>query len=101
MDKNNFDFDKTFNSLLSLAKQKFKDVDEHFIKIAIYGYIYTDILGEDLNNIDNEDYQKAKEQYDTLLYNNVVLKDKNGNILQSDDNESYIKSFKITGINSI
>ena len=42
--KNNFDFDKTFNNLFSLAKREFKDVDEHFIKVAIYGYIYSDFL---------------------------------------------------------
>ena len=32
MDKNNFDFDKTFNELYKIAKQQFKDVDDHFIK---------------------------------------------------------------------
>ena len=30
MDKNNFDFDKTFNGLLKISKNQFKDVDEHF-----------------------------------------------------------------------
>ena len=40
MDKNNFDFDKTFDSLYKLSKQQFKDFDDHFIKVCIYGYIY-------------------------------------------------------------
>ena len=50
MDKTNFDFDKTFNDLFKVAKSKFKDVDEHLIKVCIYGYIYTNILGEDFEN---------------------------------------------------
>jgi len=47
MDKTNFDFDKTFNDLFKVEKSKFKDVDEHLIKVCIYDYIYTNILGED------------------------------------------------------
>ncbi len=66
MDKNNFDFDKTFNDLFKIAKNKFKDVDEHFIKVCIYGYIYTDVLGEDFENTENEDYTRAKKQYNIL-----------------------------------
>jgi hypothetical protein len=61
--KNNFDFDKTFNNLFSLAKREFKDVDEHFLKVAIYGYIYSDLLGEKLDDKDNEDFKIAQKQY--------------------------------------
>ena len=61
--KNNFDFDKTFDNLFSLAKREFKDVDEHFIKVAIYGYIYSDLLGEKLDDKENEDFKNAQKQY--------------------------------------
>ena len=74
MDKNNFNFDKTFNDLFKIAKNQFKDVDEHFIKISIYGYIYTDLLGEDFENKDNEDYIRAKKQYDIMEYENQASK---------------------------
>ena len=60
MDKNNFDFDKTFDELYKKAKKQFKDVDDHFIKICIYGYIYTDLLGENFENDNNEDLLKCK-----------------------------------------
>jgi hypothetical protein len=70
MDKNNFDFDKTFNDLFIIAKHQFKDVDEHFIKVSIYGYIYTELLGEDFKNKDNEDYVRAKKQYIIMEYEN-------------------------------
>ena len=70
MDKNKFDFDKTFNDLFKVAKSKFKDVDEHLIKVCIYGYIYTNILGEDFENKENEDYIKAKKQYNIMEYEN-------------------------------
>ena len=50
MDKSNFDFDKTFNDLFKTAKTQFKNVDEHFIKVCIYGYIYTELLGKDFEN---------------------------------------------------
>jgi hypothetical protein len=72
MDKNNFDFDKTFNDLFKIAKQQFKDVDEHLIKVSIYGYIYTELLGEDFENKDNEDYLRAKKQYNIMEYDNEV-----------------------------
>ena len=58
MDKNNFNFDKTFNDLFKIAKNQFKDVDEHFIKISIYGYIYTDLLGEDFENKHNRSEER-------------------------------------------
>ena len=70
MDKNNFDFDKTFNNLFKTAKKQFKDVDEHFIRFCIYGYIYTEILGEDFENKENEDYIRAMKQYNITEYNN-------------------------------
>ena len=70
MDKNNFDFDKTFNELFNTAKNQFENVDEHLIKVCIYGYIYTDLLGEDFENKDNEDYIRAKKQYDIMEYEN-------------------------------
>ena len=69
MDKNNFDFDNTFNSLFTLAKREFKDVDEHFLKVAIYGYIYSDLLGEDLTK-ENEDFLRAQKQYNIKEYLN-------------------------------
>ena len=74
MDKNNFNFDKTFNDLFKIAKNQFKDVDEHFLRICIYGYIYTDILGEDFENKHNEDYIRAKKQYDIMEYENEASK---------------------------
>jgi hypothetical protein len=43
MDKNNFDFDKTFDDLFKKAKTQFKDIDEHFIKfvfMVIFTLIY-------------------------------------------------------------
>ena len=70
MDKNNFDFDKTFNELFKTAKNQFKDVDEHFIKVCIYGYIYTDLLGGDFEHEENEDYLRAKKQYSIMEYEN-------------------------------
>ena len=70
MDKNNFDFDKTFDELYKKAKKQFKDVDDHFIKICIYGYIYTDLLGENFENDNNEDYIRAKKQYNIMEYEN-------------------------------
>ena len=70
MDKNNFDFDKTFNELYKIAKQQFKDVDDHFIKISIYGYIYSDLLGEKLENENNEEYMKAQKEYRIKEYDN-------------------------------
>jgi hypothetical protein len=70
MDKNNFDFDKTFNDLFKIAKKQFKDVDEHFIKVSIYGYIYTEVLGEDFENKENDDYLRAKKQYNIMEYEN-------------------------------
>ena len=74
MDKNNFDFDKTFNELYKIAKQQFKDVDDHFIKVAIYGYIYCDLLGENIENENNIDYLKAKKQYNITEYENEDTK---------------------------
>ena len=68
--KNNFDFDKTFDNLFSLAKREFKDVDEHFIKVAIYGYIYSDLLGEKLDDKENEDFKNAQKQYKITEYLN-------------------------------
>ena len=70
MDKSNFDFDKTFNDLFKTAKTQFKNVDEHFIKVCIYGYIYTELLGEDFENKDNEDYLRARKQYNIMEYDN-------------------------------
>ena len=70
MDKNNFDFDKTFEELYKIAKQQFKDVDDHFIKISIYGYIYSDLLGEKLENENNEEYMKAQKEYRIKEYDN-------------------------------
>jgi hypothetical protein len=61
LDKNNFDFDKTFDKLYKLAKQQFKDVGDHFIKICIYGHIYTNILGQNFDNETNEDCIKAQK----------------------------------------
>jgi len=69
MDKNKFDFDNTFNSLFTLAKREYKDVDEHFLKVAIYSYIYSDLLGEDLTK-ENEDFIRAKKQYNIKEYLN-------------------------------
>ena len=74
MDKNNFDFDKTFDSLYKLSKQQFKDVDDHFIKVCIYGYIYTNLLGQNFENETNEDYIKAQKQYNITEYENEVSK---------------------------
>jgi hypothetical protein len=58
--------------MIFLKKQKnqFKDIDEHFIKVCIYGYIYTDLLGGDFENKDNEDYLRAKKQYNIMEYEN-------------------------------
>ena len=42
MDKNNFDFGKTFYDLFKTAKKQFKDVDDHFLKVAIYAMYYMD-----------------------------------------------------------
>ena len=70
MDKNNFDFDKTFEELYKIAKQQFKDVDDHFIKISIYGYIYSDLLGEKIENENNEEYIKAQKEYHIKEYDN-------------------------------
>ena len=70
MDKSIFDFDKTFNDLFKAAKQQFQDVDEHLIKVCIYGYIYTELLGEDFENKDNEDYLRARKQYNIMEYDN-------------------------------
>ena len=74
MDKNIFDFDKTFNDLYILAKQQFKDVDDHFLKVCIYGHIYTDILGNDFEKNENEDYIKAKKQYNIKEYESEATK---------------------------
>ena len=74
MDKNNFDFDKTFDSLDKLSKQQFKDVDDHFIKVCIYGYIYTNLLGQNFENETNEDYIKAQKQYNITEYENEASK---------------------------
>jgi hypothetical protein len=82
MDKNNFDFDKTFDELFKTAKNQFKDVDEHFIKVCIYGYIYTDLLGEDFENKDNEDYIRAKKQYNIMEYENEATFNNNLLILK-------------------
>ena len=68
--KNNFDFDKTFDNLFSLAKREFKDVDEHFLKVAIYGYIYSDLLGEKLDDKEIEDFKNAQKQYKMTEYLN-------------------------------
>ena len=74
MDNNNFDFDKTFDNLYKLAKQQFKDVDDHFIKVCIYGYIYTNILGQNFENETNEDYIKAQKHYNITEYENEASK---------------------------
>ena len=66
----NLDFDKTFDDLYKKAKKQFKDVDDHFIKVCIYGYIYTDLLGEKFENDNNEDYIRAKKQYNIMEYEN-------------------------------
>ncbi len=34
--------------------------------MCIYVYIYTDLLGEDFENKDNEDYIRAKKQYNIM-----------------------------------
>ena len=57
-----------------MQKNQFKDVDEHFLRICIYGYIYTDLLGEDFENKDNEDYTRDKKQYDIMEYENETSK---------------------------
>ena len=94
MDKNNFDFDKTFNDLFKIAKKQFKDVDEHFIKVSIYGYIYTELLGEDFENKDNEDYVRAKKQYSIMEYDNEdTLMNKSFDI--KGDSTFGINKFKI------
>ena len=94
MDKNNFDFDKTFNDLFKIAKNQFKDVDEHFIKISIYGYIYTELLGENFENKDNEDYVRAKKQYNIMEYDNEdTLMNKSFDI--KGDSTFDINKFKI------
>jgi hypothetical protein len=70
MDKD-FDFDKTFESLLKTSKENFKDVDEHFLRISIYDYIYSDLLGYNLKTEHNEDYEKAKAQYKIFSYESI------------------------------
>lgn len=92
MDKNNFDFDKTFNDLFKTAKKQFKDVDEHFIRVCIYGYIYTEILGEDFENKENEDYIRAMKQYNITEYNNeATLISKSCDIKGDFDLEKFCK----------
>ena len=92
MDKTNFDFDKTFNDLYVLAKKEFKDIDEHFIKVCIYGHIYTNILGEDFENKDNEDYLRAKKQYNIIEYDNeATLISKSCDIKGNFDVEKFCK----------
>ncbi len=49
-------------------------MDEHFLRICIYGYIYTDLLGEDFENKHNEDYIRAKKQYYIMEYENQASK---------------------------
>ena len=49
-------------------------MDEHFLRVCIYGYIYTDLLGEDFENTHNEDYIRAKKQYDIMEYENQASK---------------------------
>ena len=70
MDKINFYFDKTFECLLKLAKENFKDVDEHFLRVSVYGYIYNEMLGLDLDTKNDgcEMYNKAKAQYNTYIF---------------------------------
>jgi hypothetical protein len=61
LDKYIFYFDLSFNDLFKIAKNQFKHVDQHFIKVSIYCYIYTDLLGEDFENKENEDYLRTKK----------------------------------------
>ena len=37
----------------------------------IYDYIYTDLLGYNLKSEHNEDYEKAKAQYNTFIYESI------------------------------
>jgi len=67
MDKD-FDFEKTFDNLLKLSKENFKDVDEHFLRVSVYEYIYNDILGYNLKDQPNENFEKAKSHYNTFEY---------------------------------
>ena len=94
MDKNNFDFDKTFNELYKVTKKQFPDVDEHFIKVSIYGYIYKDLLGEDIENEDNENYINAQKQYNIKEYDNEESMVKKSCDIQGDttfDINKYMK----------
>ncbi len=61
---------KFWTIFLKLQKNQFKDVDEHFIRISIYGYIYTDLFGEDFENKDNDDYVRSNKQYNIMEYDN-------------------------------
>jgi len=70
MDKD-FDFENTFESLLKTSKENFIDVDERFLRISIYDYIYSDILGYNLKSEHNEDYERAKAQYSTFSYESI------------------------------
>ena len=56
--------------LLKLAKENFKDVDEHFLRVSVYGYIYNEMLGLDLDTKNDgcEMYNKAKAQYNTYIF---------------------------------
>ncbi len=58
------------DELYRTAKKQFRDVDDHFIKIAIYGYIYSDLLGEKIENEMNEEYIKAQKEYHIKEYDN-------------------------------
>ena len=76
MDKNNFNFDQTFNNLFALSKKQFKDVDEHFLKVAVYGYIYKELLGLNLDDENNEDFIRARKQYNITEFcgENTLIK---------------------------
>lgn len=98
MDKTNFDFDKTFNDLFKTAKTQFKNVDEHFIKVCIYGYIYTDLLGEDFENKDNEDYLRAKKQYNIMEYDNEVTLNNKSFDIKGDQTFDINKYYKLNKV---
>ena len=42
--------------------------------ICIYGYIYTNILGQNFENETNEDYIKAQKHYNITEYENEASK---------------------------
>lgn len=72
MESTNYDKD-IFNKYLKNLKKEYKNIDSHFLEMAVLQYLLLDCNDSYKPNETNELYLNAKENYNKKVFNTVLL----------------------------